>query len=90
MRRNCSRLRTRAIVPRGGQKRGNMKSVRNRPGNQANRDGNRNDQRQGHVFEFMARDVRNNEVVVPGNVLICSLPTYLLFDTGSSHTFVSP
>ena len=37
----------------------------------------------------MPEDARNNEVVVVGNVLICSLPAYVLFDTGFYHTFVS-
>ena len=26
--------------------------------------------------------------MVVGNLMICSLPAYVLFDTGSSHTFV--
>ena len=42
-----------------------------------------------HAFALMLRDARSNKVVVVGNVLICFLPTYVLFDTGSSHTFVS-
>ena len=40
-------------------------------------------------FSLMLRDARNNEVVVVGNILICSSPTYVLFDTGTSHTFMS-
>ena len=28
-------------------------------------------------------------MVVVGNVLVCSLPDYVLFDMGSSYTFVS-
>ena len=28
-------------------------------------------------------------MVVVGNVLVCSLLAHVLFDTGSSHTFVS-
>ena len=37
----------------------------------------------------MPGDARNNEVRVVGNLLICSLPAYVLFDTRSSHTFMS-
>ena len=33
-------------------------------------------------------DARNNEDVVAGNLMICSLLAYVLFDTRSSHTFV--
>ena len=37
---------------------------------------------------LLPRDAMNNEVVGAGNILICSLPAYVLFDMGSSHTFV--
>ena len=86
---NYLRLRTRAIVPRRGQGGGNVRPRRNYPSNQGNRVGHGNDQRHGCVFAFMPGDARNNEVIGAGNVLICSLPAYLLFDTGASHIFVS-
>ena len=41
------------------------------------------------MFALMPGDARNNEDVVAGNLIICSLLAYVLFDTGSSHTFVS-
>ena len=37
----------------------------------------------------MPRDLRNNEDVVIGTILICSIRTYALFDSGSLHTFIS-
>ena len=37
----------------------------------------------------MLEDAKTKEVVVVGNVLICSLTTYVLFDMGSFHIFVS-
>ena len=41
------------------------------------------------MFALTPGDARNDEIVVAGNILICSLPAYVLFDTGSLHTFVS-
>ena len=89
IRRNCPKLRTGAIVPRGNQGGGNARPGGNRQGNQGNQSGHGNNQRQGQVFALMPGDARNDEIVVAGNILICSLPAYVLFDTGSSHTFVS-
>ena len=37
----------------------------------------------------MLGNARNNEVVVVGNMLVYSLPTYVLFDMGSLCTFGS-
>ncbi|GFZ17217.1 hypothetical protein Acr_26g0004870 [Actinidia rufa] len=59
IKRNCPRLRTEAVAPRGGPRGGNMRPVGNvrpggnRPGNPGNRDGNVNNQRQGRVFALM-------------------------------------
>ncbi|GFS41563.1 hypothetical protein Acr_00g0075120 [Actinidia rufa] len=89
IRRNCPKLGTGAIVPRGNQGGENARPGGNRQGNQGNRSGNGNNQRQGQAFALMLGDAKNDEIVVAGNILICSLPTYVLFDTGSSHTFVS-
>ncbi|XP_057502685.1 uncharacterized protein LOC130786392 [Actinidia eriantha] len=86
---NCPKLGTGAIVPKGNQGGGNTRPGGNRQGNQGNRSGNGNNQRQGQAFALMPGDSRNDEIVVAGNILICSLPAYVLFDTGSSHTFVS-
>ncbi|XP_057465698.1 uncharacterized protein LOC130755313 [Actinidia eriantha] len=68
--RNCPKLRTEAIVPRGNQGEINARPVGNRQGNQGNWGGNGNDQRQGQVFTLMPSDARNNEIVVAGNILI--------------------
>ncbi|GFS41489.1 hypothetical protein Acr_00g0074640 [Actinidia rufa] len=87
--RNCPKLGTGAIVPRGNQGGENAKPGGNRQGNQGNRSGTGNNQRQGQVFALMPGDAKNDEIVVAGNILICSLPAYVLFDTSSSHTFVS-
>ena len=76
-------------MPRGNQGGGNARPGGNRQGNQGNRGGNGNDQRQGQVFALMPSDARNDEIMVAGNILICSLPGYVLFDMGSSHTFMS-
>lgn len=37
------------------------------------------------MFALMPRDAKNNEDVVAGNLTICFLPAYVLFDTGCSH-----
>ncbi|GFS43559.1 hypothetical protein Acr_00g0085770 [Actinidia rufa] len=89
IRRNCPKLGTGAIVPRENQGGGNARPGGNRQGNQGNRSGNGNNQRQGQVFALMTGNAKNDEIVVAGNILICSLPAYVLFDTCSSHTFVS-
>ncbi|KAF7142831.1 hypothetical protein RHSIM_Rhsim05G0110500 [Rhododendron simsii] len=44
---------------------------------------------QGRAFALVPGDPRNNENVVAGNMLLCSLPAYVLIDSGSSHSFVS-
>ena len=41
------------------------------------------------MFALMSRNPRNNEDVVASTILICSIPTYALFDSRSSHTFIS-
>ncbi|XP_057497360.1 uncharacterized protein LOC130782078 [Actinidia eriantha] len=95
IKRNCPRLRTEAVAPRGGPRGGNVRPAENvrpggnRPGNSGNRGGNVNNQRHGRAFALMPGDARNTEDVVAGTLMICSLPAYVLFDTGPSHTFVS-
>ncbi|GFZ05519.1 hypothetical protein Acr_17g0010910 [Actinidia rufa] len=70
IKRNCPRLRTEAVAPRGGPGGGNVRLVGNarlggnRPGNPGNRDGNVNNQRQGRAFALMPGDARNTEDVV--------------------------
>ena len=76
------------IVSRVGQEGENARPKGNHPSNQKNMGGHGNDQRQGCIFALMSGDARNNEVVVADNIQICFLPTYVLFDTGSSHIFV--
>ena len=89
IKRNCSRLRTKVVTPRRGLVGEKVRPARNaRPGNPKNRGGNKNDQKQGRVFALMPGDARNNEDVLTGNVMICYLFIYVLFNTGSSHTFV--
>ncbi|KAF7134627.1 hypothetical protein RHSIM_Rhsim08G0114800 [Rhododendron simsii] len=44
---------------------------------------------QGKAFALVPGDPRNNENVVAGNMLLCSLLAYVLIDSGSSHSFVS-
>ncbi|GFS37738.1 hypothetical protein Acr_00g0053720 [Actinidia rufa] len=64
IKRNCPKLETGAIVPRGNQGGGNARPGGNRQGNQGNRSGIGNNQRQGQVFAIMPGDARNDEVVV--------------------------
>ncbi|GFZ16761.1 hypothetical protein Acr_26g0000310 [Actinidia rufa] len=64
IRRNCPKLGTGAIVPRGNQGGGNAKPGGNRQGDQGNRSGNGNNQRQGQAFALMPGDARNDEIVV--------------------------
>ncbi|XP_057480443.1 uncharacterized protein LOC130767567 [Actinidia eriantha] len=95
IKRNCPRLRTEAVAQREGPGGGNVRlaenarSGGNRLGNSGNRGGNVNNQRQGRTFALTPGDARNTEDVVAGILMICSLSAYVLFDTGSSHTFVS-
>ncbi|GFY97794.1 hypothetical protein Acr_12g0003350 [Actinidia rufa] len=64
IRRNCPKLGTGAIVPRGNQGGGNARPGENRQGNQGNRNGTGNNQRQGQAFALMPGDARNDEIVV--------------------------
>ncbi|GFZ05555.1 hypothetical protein Acr_17g0011270 [Actinidia rufa] len=79
IKRNCPRLRTEAVAPRGGPGGGNVRLVGNarlggnRPGNPGNRDGNVNNQRQGRAFALMPGDARNTEDVVAAVVLGSSI-----------------
>ncbi|GFZ19448.1 hypothetical protein Acr_28g0001530 [Actinidia rufa] len=64
IRRNCPKLGTGAIVPRGNQGGKNARRGGNRQGNQGNRSGTGNNQRQGQAFALMPGDARNDEIVV--------------------------
>ncbi|GFY97798.1 hypothetical protein Acr_12g0003390 [Actinidia rufa] len=64
IRRNCPKLGTGAIVPRGNQGGGNARPGGNRQGNQGNRSGTGNNQRQGQAFALMPGDAKNDEIVV--------------------------
>ena len=61
---------------------------RNQLGNPGNKSGSGNDESWGE-FCSCARDLRNNEDVITSIILICFLLAYALFDSGSSHTFIS-
>ncbi|XP_022154299.1 uncharacterized protein LOC111021593 [Momordica charantia] len=41
------------------------------------------------VFALTREEVTNAEAVVTGTVLVCNAPAYVLFDSGSSQTFIS-
>ncbi|XP_043714535.1 uncharacterized protein LOC122662895 [Telopea speciosissima] len=45
---------------------------------------------QGRVYSVTASEAEANQAVVTGTTLICSTPAYTLFDTGATHSFVSP
>ena len=45
--------------------------------------------RQVRVLAFVSRDVKNIEIVVSGIFSFCNQNTYVLFDLGSTHSFVS-
>ncbi|GFY91063.1 hypothetical protein Acr_07g0012590 [Actinidia rufa] len=66
IKRNCPKLETGAIVPRGNQGGGNARPGENRQGNQGNRSGTGNNQRQGQAFALMPGNARNDEIVVAG------------------------
>ncbi|KAH7838847.1 hypothetical protein Vadar_031889 [Vaccinium darrowii] len=85
LKRDCPKLRpgmtnTRNAGPTFGQKQGQAA-----PGKK-----NESGPRQGKAFAFTPGDPRNTEEVVAGNVLICSVPAYVLIDSGSTHSFISP
>ncbi|XP_058219278.1 uncharacterized protein LOC131329877 [Rhododendron vialii] len=46
-------------------------------------------QKQGKAFALTLGDPRNTESVVAGTILICSTPAYVLFDLGSTHSFIA-
>ncbi|XP_058220084.1 uncharacterized protein LOC131330491 [Rhododendron vialii] len=46
-------------------------------------------QKQEKAFALTPRDPRNTESVVAGTILICSTPAYVLFDSGSTHSFIA-
>ncbi|XP_028052463.1 uncharacterized protein LOC114256963 [Camellia sinensis] len=48
-----------------------------------------NNQRQGRAFALIPRDVQNTEMVVAGNLFICSLSAYALIDSRSTHSFIA-
>ncbi|KAL7164630.1 hypothetical protein ACSBR2_040513 [Camellia fascicularis] len=45
--------------------------------------------RQGRVFALVPGDVQNTETVVSGILSICAQNTYVLIDSGSTHSYVS-
>ncbi|XP_043725597.1 uncharacterized protein LOC122672163 [Telopea speciosissima] len=45
---------------------------------------------QGWVYSITTSEAEASQNVVTGTVLICSTPAYTLFDTGVTHSFVSP
>ena len=48
-----------------------------------------NNQRQGRAYAIVPGDPRNDEGVIAGRIFIHDIPTYALFDSGSTHSFVS-
>ena len=46
-------------------------------------------QRQGRAFALVTGDPRNDEGVIAGKVTVNGIPTYALFDSGSTHSFIS-
>ncbi|KAG5535763.1 hypothetical protein RHGRI_023508 [Rhododendron griersonianum] len=51
--------------------------------------GNANNKGKGKAFALVPGDPRNNDRVVAGIMILCSLPAHVLLDSGSSHSFVS-
>ena len=45
---------------------------------------------QGRVFALMEQDAQATSDVVSGTLNICSKAAHVLFDSGSSHSFISP
>ncbi|XP_043725606.1 uncharacterized protein LOC122672172 [Telopea speciosissima] len=45
---------------------------------------------QGRVYSVTTSEAEASQNVVTGTILICSTPAYTLFDTGATHSFVSP
>ena len=50
--------------------------------------GNRN-QQQGRAYALVPGDPRNDEEIIAGRIYIHGIPTYALFDSGSTHSFIS-
>ena len=48
-----------------------------------------NNQKQGRAYAIVPGDPRNDEGVIAGRIFIHNIPTYALFDSGSTHSFVS-
>ncbi|KAF7126629.1 hypothetical protein RHSIM_Rhsim11G0010200 [Rhododendron simsii] len=47
------------------------------------------ERRHGKAFALVPRDPHNTEEVVAGKTLICSMPAFVLIDSGSTHSFIS-
>ncbi|XP_043710279.1 uncharacterized protein LOC122659207 [Telopea speciosissima] len=62
-------------------------NVRRSFSNPRQRQGNRT---QGRVFSATVEEAEANQDVVTGTVSICSSPTFTLFDSSATHSFVSP
>ncbi|XP_043717500.1 uncharacterized protein LOC122665416 [Telopea speciosissima] len=45
---------------------------------------------QGQVYSVTHEEAQFNPSVIIGMIFVCSLPAYVLFDSGVSHSFVSP
>ena len=52
--------------------------------------GNQKPRTQGKVYVFTQKDAQTSNIVVTGTIPISSIFAYTLFDTGASHSFVSP
>ena len=50
--------------------------------------GNQN-QQQGRAYALVPGDPRNDEAVMAGRISLYEIPTYALFDSGSTHSFIS-
>ncbi|XP_043714626.1 uncharacterized protein LOC122662985 [Telopea speciosissima] len=45
---------------------------------------------QGRVYSVTHEEAQADPGVITGMISICSIPTYVLFDSGASHSFISP
>ncbi|XP_028070070.1 uncharacterized protein LOC114272545 [Camellia sinensis] len=59
------------------------------PGNTVRPTATKDIMRQGRVFALIPGDTWNTEVVVSGTISTCNQDTFVLIDSGSTHSFVS-
>ncbi|XP_043687568.1 uncharacterized protein LOC122638783 [Telopea speciosissima] len=45
---------------------------------------------QGRVYSITHEEAQSDPSVITGIISVCSLPAYVLFDSGVSHSFISP